>query len=605
MIKSKLLKKISIFATTFFLSISSIACSFPKNAWQNEVTPTEQAPFADQPSFAKEDLESFNQFTLEILKDELSGSLLNVHYYVKDTKKLGIPKPDYALGDYEFDTLGDTSEITKYLNQLKSFNYGDLSKEQQIIYDMLKYNLELQLEYCDLYLYGTELTPYTGINVVLPTLLTNYNFYSKEDVDDYIAILNDTPRYFKQVIQFENLRSKNGLFMSDDVAGAVVKQCEDFIDSNKNDNTFLISTFNTRIDDLQGLSQAEKDSYKSANKKAVLETFVPSYKILIDGVESLKGTSKYSTGLSATADGKKYYEYLIKSDFGWSKSIDDLDAFLDQYITSSVLYLQGSIDANLENRLIDFKFTQTDPKASLEDLREKLKKDFPDAPNVDYTIKSIDKSLEKNSNPAMYLLPQIDNYTENIILINELDCTPDSLYPILAHEGYPGHLYQSTYFASKNPNPIRRLLAPNAYMEGWATYVELYSYTLDDKANDDNAYAFMANNQRLLLAIYAKMDIGVNYYGWSKDFLDSYLRDWGISGSFNLDEIYRYLISEPASYPRYAVGGFAFEEWKTTAKAGLGSKFDTKKFHQFLLDLGPAQFDIVDKELAKWIQAQK
>ena len=52
------------------------------------------------------------------------------------------------------------------------------------------------------------------------------------------------------------------------------------------------------------------------------------------------------------------------------------------------------------------------------------------------------------------------------------------LFTTLAHEGYPGHLYQTTYYANTNPDPLRNLLNFSGYVEGWATYAEMCSYYL-------------------------------------------------------------------------------------------------------------------------------
>lgn len=75
------------------------------------------------------------------------------------------------------------------------------------------------------------------------------------------------------------------------------------------------------------------------------------------------------------------------------------------------------------------------------------------------------------------MVPAIDNTKENVIYINQ-GHIPDDLdfYTTLAHEGYPGHLYQTTYFASTNPAPLRSLLNFGGYTEGWATYSEMMSY---------------------------------------------------------------------------------------------------------------------------------
>ena len=63
--------------------------------------------------------------------------------------------------------------------------------------------------------------------------------------------------------------------------------------------------------------------------------------------------------------------------------------------------------------------------------------------------------MEEYLSPAFYMIPAIDNTSENVIYINKGHITDNlSLFTTFAHEGYPGHLYQNVYYASLHPNPI-------------------------------------------------------------------------------------------------------------------------------------------------------
>lgn len=597
-------------------------CAFGSKDAQNNTEASIQESLSAQGSDASEKPLSqeelakiqtdFDKFTNELLKDELSDSALSMHFIVKNPSQYGITDYDRILGDYDFDTLGSTKELADTLNKLSTFNYTHLTEDQQLTYDILKSTVTDSLSYSDLYLYGSELSPYNGTNAILPIMFSEYSFYSKTDVDDYLALVKDSKRYFEQIIQYEGLRSKEGLFFSDSITDAIIESCESFIEENSKDSSFLISTFDERIDAADFLTDAEKSSYKAANKSAVLEEFVPSYQVLIDGLRALKGTGKNEGGLCGFPEGKRYYEYLIQQDFGWDKSLVEINNLLDQYIASA-LYKASAIigeDPSLEDKFEEFSFTQSDVKLCLEDLKKKMANDFPEIPQVNYDVKNIDESLRDNFSAAMYLISPIDNYKENSIYINPAQLDAASLYSTLAHEGYPGHMYQSTYFSSTNPAPVRSLFRNGGYMEGWGLYAELYSYNLDDKSANDKLFELMRCNQIVTTAIYAKMDIGVNYEGWDENYLSTFLKGWGVINSNDeaaqaaIKEVYQYLIAEPASYPKYAAGCFAIMEWRNTAERTLGSKYNVKEFHKFLLDLGPAPFSIIDDRFDKWLKQQ-
>lgn len=100
--------------------------------------------------------------------------------------------------------------------------------------------------------------------------------------------------------------------------------------------------------------------------------------------------------------------------------------------------------------------------------------------------------MEDYLSPAFYLTPPLDTGTPNVIYINRSGRhSGPELVSTLAHEGFPGHLYQTTSFASCQPEDIRYLISCGGYVEGWATYVEscLPSYA-DNFIKDSDAKTF-------------------------------------------------------------------------------------------------------------------
>ena len=83
-------------------------------------------------------------------------------------------------------------------------------------------------------------------------------------------------------------------------------------------------------------------------------------------------------------------------------------------------------------------------------IRDRIKTDFPELTDSTYEVKHVPKALESSLSPAFFLIPPIDSDTTNVIYINDKSREEGTdLYSVLAHEGYPGHLYQSVYFNRK------------------------------------------------------------------------------------------------------------------------------------------------------------
>ena len=59
------------------------------------------------------------------------------------------------------------------------------------------------------------------------------------------------------------------------------------------------------------------------------------------------------------------------------------------------------------------------------------------------------------------------------------------------------------------------------------------------------------------------------------------------------------------NYCKYVLGMLGFEQLKTKAESELSDKFNLKNFHQYILDMGPVQFDILFNNLDAWIKKEK
>ena len=549
--------------------------------------------------YALADNEAFNNYTNDLFCNSVTSDTVTLHSLLEHPKDYGIDDYEVTLGSIDLEELDSVNDITEALNELLTFDRSSLSQSQQITYDELKRYLETQLEYSDLYLFNTQLSTTIGIQVQLPLIFAEYSFEEEKDITEYITLMCDTDRFFQNIVDYETLRSKAGYFMQDELANEIITQCQTFVQSV--DSGFLITTFDERLNSLNNISDEQKEEYKKQNLSAIQEHLVKGYNILIDGLNSLLGSNIYKGGLKNYPNGDKYFEYLLKYNLGWSKSVEELNALADKYLKKNLIAMQKLLvnEPTLSTAFESFSFGISNPADIISDLKNKIKEDFPDAPDVDCTINYISDSLKDYASPAMYFTPQLDNISVNSIYINPSESDSNTLYATMAHEGYPGHMYQMTYFTASNPNPIRFILQPNGFVEGWATYCELHSYSYANTGND-KLNSLAAANYATILCLYAKMDIGNNYYGWDESNTASFLSDYGFDSTV-AKTIFNSIVSEPANYCKYVLGYIGFSELKETAQSRLGDKFNLKEFHKFIMDLGPVTFDTLNERFDQWI----
>lgn len=546
--------------------------------------------------------QDFNNLVNEIFKEEVTDSTLTLNYMLKDEKAYGIEDKIVSLGSYSLEELRNSLMVSENrVATLETFDYDKLTDEQQLIYDIVYLMSKQNMESADFLEYAQCLGPTTGIQAQLPVLLAEYNFYDKEDVEQYISLLGLVPEYFSEILSFEQNKSKEGIFMSDTTVQAIIDQCKAFV--KEPEKNYLITVFNKRIKEVEGLSEAEQEKFCAENKKAVLESLIPAYNNLIEGLGKLKGTGKNKNGLCYFEKGKEYYAYLVKSKTGSGRSLDEINTLLDKKIsklkTEMADIMAKSPDVYYDAQ--DLTYPYQEPEKAMEHLKEAIQKDFP-ALNEDINcqIKAVDESLEESMSPAFYLTPAIDSYKENVVYINKNERYDLSkAFTTIGHESYPGHLYQTCYFQSQNPSAIRSIINVGGYTEGWGTYAELYSYDLADI--DKKVAGLLKKNTLTTLCIYAKADLGVNYLGWDYEKLQTYLTDFGFSKS-NARTIFDSMVAEPGGYMEYTLGYLEIEALYEKAKKGLGDKFVKKDFHEFFLSIGPAPFVIIEDRLDKWIE---
>ena len=538
----------------------------------------------------------FRTFTRSLFQTEVSANTISLHYTLRSPSDYGIADIPATYGNLSSDPIAAKASVRNVLSSLQEFDSDTLSSENALTFKILDTYLKNASTGTDYLLYQEPLGPVSGIHTQLPVLLSEYSFYDTQDVETYLALLKETPSYFDSVIRFEQKKAASGLFMPDYQADSVLDTCQSFIDMGK--ENYLVSTFNERIASLDLLPENKKDSFQKENMKLVTEEIYPAYQNLITAIKSLKGKGMNEQGLSHFPYGKKYYEYLVRQTTGCNESISRLRLMTRAQILEDLNAMQKVLfpaDAALTQASV---LEQTSPDSMLDDLRSKITDTFPEIPDVDFQVKYVPESMQDYLSPAFYMIPAIDNLTENVIYINNGQTASGlNLYTTLAHEGYPGHLYQTVYFSASEPDPIRSILDFGGYVEGWATYAEMMSYYLAPLPKTEAS--LLQKNSSVILGLYALADMGIHYDGWSVTDTVRFFSDYGINDPNAVQSVYKLIIGSPANYLKYYIGYLKFYELKKEMADAMGNQFSQKEFHRAVLDVGPAPFEIVYDKVEK------
>lgn len=614
----RLKKKISLsVATAFILLAIGLLCAVISKCSDNEDSLSQNVPRpgntdayssgygntgASSSGCSNADL-SFSAYTDELFRQEAAASLLNLHYTLEDPENFGITEYSTDLGEYSADNPLQAAAFAENVRQvLTQFDADTLSVDNRLTLDILNDSLTLTGEAAAFSYYEEPLRPSTGIQSELPILLAEYTFQDVQDISDYLALLSSIPDYFAGICQYEKEKSAAGLFMSDFAADKIISQCTDFAASGE--DNYLIYTFDEKMNTLEELTKNERISYQKQNRAVILGKVLPAFQNLADTLTSLKGSGKNPAGLCGFEEGKSYYEYLVREATGSSDPVAELKERTENQRISDLSEAAALLTANpgLEDEIQTADAPCETPEEMIGLLKTAISEDFPEPPDCESTIKYVDEAMEDYLAPAFYLTSPMDHLTENSIYINRKNNYEGiRLFTTLAHEGYPGHLYQNVVFHSSDPAPIRALLGCAGYAEGWATFVELKSYRYAEIP--EYAARLLALDQSAILSLYAIADIGIHYDGWS--YTDTYVlfSDYGVTDESAVRDIFELIVEEPAHYLKYYIGYLEFLSLEDYAKELYGENFSEKNFHQAVLEIGPAPFDIVKKYLPEYYPA--
>ncbi len=549
---------------------------------------------------ASGDNAKFEAFLNQLFCEELSKNTLNLHYTVTAPASYGITDYAVSLGDYSDAARKNALDGLKQTKkQLEAFSVRSLSAQEQLTYDILSAYLENELALSDYELYTEPLTPNNGIQSQLPVLFAEYAFNNQTDVEDYLALIAQTDSYFSQILNFEQEKAAAGLFMSDELCVLVIECCESFLE-NKEDN-LLFSTFEDRLSDVSGLSENEIDAYVEENRAAVYQHVFPAYEEMISGLTALLGSGRNEWGLCNYAEGTEYYTLLVQSETGCSDSVEELYERISDMRDFDLACCETLLaqDATLLEKCSSFSWDYADETEMLDVLCSAMCADFPAPSNTSYSISYVDESLSDFLAPAFYITAPLDDYDANRIFLNSAKSYSDIYYfTTLAHESFPGHLYQTVMSYDYGLAPVRAILDFPGYIEGWATYVEMLSYYYAGLTED--VAGLLQHNQSATLSLYATSDIGIHYYGWGVEEMTDFWGSYGITDADTIDQITRLVVSEPGNYLKYYVGYLNFLQLKDTMQSAYGDSFSLTAFHEALLRMGPAPFEILEDHFAEY-----
>lgn len=622
------MKSLALHKRLFLLTALTILCAIFLTVLY-ELRPIDRSSYRNKLYREMLHTVSVSDFSDQLFRYEITQDSITTAYHLRQPERYRIPSLPATLSSFdakEYEQAAASkgnNSIQNLLKQLQQLPHDSLSDSESLCYDLMEQYLSLSGSLQQYPYYQSLLGASTGVQVNLPVTLCEYPLTDASSVDTYLQILQQIPDYFNNVIRYETKRTSLGYPVPSFLSLATKQQLQTFLTALKETDNCFTETFSTRIQDMESLSASQKKKYILQNQDIIRTSILPAYETLYaycDRQTASIDSKQTDTDIPATPDslidpdtdyglcslpsGKDYYSYLVRQATGSSRSITDLITMTDHALQNT---LGNVLNIALTDQTAYLYYCEhpletyyNSPEAILEALSLMIRKDYPILKTQPhYVIKQVPKSLAASLSPAFYMIPAMDDYSNNTIYINSLYTNDENgnLFTTLAHEGFPGHLYQTVYFNSTRPSPIRQILDYPGYVEGWASYVEMNIFPYLDYPLEGNSLCKLYQSDTIInLALCSRIDLGVNYEGWTLNDTRHFFEENGFR-DYYAENVYSYVVESPSNYLSYFIGYLEIEDLKSAYRNLKMENYSDQDFHKHFLDIGPADFDTIRKSL--------
>ncbi len=589
----KIMQRLSLLAVAALLALSAVGCQQQAN------------PALEQ--------QRFDAFIEQEFIRAMESDYLTAHTYLQNPENFGVNRNNITvqLGARPDETPSEAAQQAEQAaaRTFSSFNRNILTETQRDTYDTYAYqvalNEKLSNEKFDYY--ASYFESISGLQFQLPVLFADWQVRHEQDAQDLITLLNDTKPYVDSVLAYTKKQEELGLLAVD--TDSVIKSCEKLLQAGE--NSAILAAMHSQLETLE-LPAETIQSYQQQVTQAFTQSFLPAFTAIQTAMEEFAQNGKNHTqGLAGLPNGKEYYALLLQKNSGSTRSVQEVKTAMENALRthlSNVMTL-AMTNPNVAQSLLSDNKEQTNYTsytAMLDDLKSNISAQSPAINGLNYHITDMNPEIAPDSGiSAYFVVPTLDgDGTQQLRVnpsINQMQAL--STFSTVAHEGYPGHMYQYAYLYANGANNFMKTLAGNsAYVEGYAVYAqyEAMNYLKD---LDTTFLQMYRENELATYCAIILADIGIHDEGWSLTEFQRFFEQMGFSlDETGLQQQYTQLQANPAAFIPYYVGYHTIADIKEQAQSTLGSTFDETAFHAALLQAGPAPFTVVQRSIDRYIE---
>jgi len=549
--------------------------------------------------------------------------------------------PVYAsiLGDRRWNSAWDDRSLEaidadhahnrQVLGELDTIPRAELSPEEQLDYDLLRYEYHLWTEEYELSLHLLPVHQLGGLpeHVQQPPfvqsayqLADTLRFSTVRDYEDWIVRLQRFPGYVAQITALMREGAGKGIIhpriVLERIPGQVQRQLVD--DPAKSGFFTPFSRFPAHF------PEADRARLAHAAGAAIAGGVLPALRGLHEFlIAEYIPAAPEEVGAWRLPGGPEMYQFLARKFTTTALSPEEIH----QLGLAEVARIRSEMErvkarSGFTGSLPEFfHFLRTDARFYCADGEEllmryralakqidpRLVRIFKTFPRQPYGVEPTPEAMAQDQTTGFYYPGAADGSRPGTYQVNLYRPETRPLWdmvPLTLHEAVPGHHFQIALAAEQTHlSDFRKYGTHTAYVEGWALYCETLGHELGLYDSPYDEFGQLAFD--MWRAVRLVVDTGLHAKQWTrKQAIDYALATSPRPEHDMINEVDRY-IAMPGQALGYKIGQLKIRELRTRAEKELGERFDLGSFHDAVLLDGSLPLDILEQRIASWMASRR
>ncbi len=519
--------------------------------------------------------------------------------------------------------------IKQDLADLRAYPLERQNESQKLSTHILEWYLNRELEGEKFQWHNYPVNQLFGVQNEFPTFMANtHRLLTPRDCEYYRQRLLAVGTKFDQLLESLKVREQKGILPPRFVVERVLVEMKDFVNHPVAEN-ILATSFKSRAAKIKDLSDEQRAAFQKRIETAISDQVNPAYRELIAYFEGVLPKTTTDDGVWKLPDGDAFYAYALRKNTTTSMPPAEVHDLGLREVARIEAEMRTLLDANgFAGRPIleAMQGLQKDPRflfpnddngrtqvlaeysRIIYDAIARCPQLFATLPKAKIEVQRVPVFKEATAPGAYYNGASMDRVRPGIFYANlrDLNEIPKwSMRTLAYHEGVPGHHWQiATAQELKGVPQFRKMIPFTAYQEGWALYTEWLAkeagwYEGDPFGDLGRLQAEQFRAVRLVV------DTGIHAKRWTREQAIAYMREkTGMGEKEVTSEIERYIVN-PGQACAYKVGMLKIQELRKRAQTELGQKFDQRQFHDAVLKNGALPLEILEEQIASYIQRTK